>query len=351
MFGMNRGELVQITGGNLKLAGAIADADPGKYEKELNGILSAGYGYIIYNSADFPALLSECCDAPLGLFTLSCDSVAAVFGRGSISVVGTRDISPYGREWCGRVVESLAASSVRPAIVSGLAFGADITAHLTALDNGLPTIAVMGTGISDIYPAAHRGYAETIAATPGCAVISEYPPCADVFPVNFLSRNRIIAGMSAATVLIESRIKGGGMSTARTAFSYGRDVYALPGRNCDVRSQGCNYLIHRHIAEPIIGCDEFLKSLGYGIDGRRRGSAAAKIREYYSGCMDTADIRQCETIIREVAGHSGITVEELAGLCGIPCKKASRLARRLENDGFIEIDLLQQCRAGRGKSG
>lgn len=349
LFGMRPEQLVQFTGGNGKYAESVASADLGAYEKELDAILAEGYRYIIYNSPHFPARLGECCDAPLGLFVLSCDSDEAIFSRESISIVGTRDITPYGKDWCRRVVESLALSSARPSIVSGLAFGSDITAHLAALENGLPTIAVMGTGISEVYPAAHRGYAGRIAATAGCALVSEYPPCAEVFPVNFLSRNRIIAGLSTATVLVESRIKGGGMSTARTAFSYGREVFALPGRNCDIRSQGCNYLIHRHIAEPIIGCDEFLKSLGYGIGGKGRDRCGPQIRKYYSGCMDEGNISQCERLMKEILGHGGISVEELAALCGIPYKETSSLVRRLENDGFIEIDLLQQCSAGRGK--
>ena len=124
-------------------------------------------------------------------------------------------------------------------IVSGLALGVDITAHAAALEGGLPTVGVSPVGIDDVYPRRHVPFVERMCATPGCALVTDYPPGTFPAAFSFIRRNRIIAGLAGSTVLIESRIKGGGMITARLAAGYGRDVFAVPGRIDDIRSQGC----------------------------------------------------------------------------------------------------------------
>ena len=126
----------------------------------------------------------------------------------------------YGREFCTRIVRTLAQAPDRPAIVSGLALGVDITAHLAALDAGLPTIAVIPVGIDDIYPPSHRIAAGRIAAAEGSAIVTDYPPGTAPLQINFIRRNRIIAGLSEATVVVESKAKGGSLVTANIAFSY-----------------------------------------------------------------------------------------------------------------------------------
>ena len=189
-----------------------------------------------------------------------------------VAVVGTRDISPYGREWCERIVHALARTSPKPLIVSGLAIGTDICAHKAALEASLPTIAVMATGTDTIYPYRHRQIAEKMSGTQGCALVTDYPPGTAPLPVNFLRRNRIIAGLSHATILVESKIKGGGMMTCRLAFSYDRDVYALPGRADDLRSQGCNHLIRARMAEPLTSEEDIIDSLGLLTTGRKSPS-------------------------------------------------------------------------------
>lgn len=343
IFKLSGQQLFEIMGPGSRFRDAILNCDPVIYGAELDGILGRGCRYLTYDSDTFPALLSECEDAPLGLFVQSADNDSAIFGRESVSVVGSRDMTPYGREWCQNIVRSLASSTARPTIVSGLAFGVDICSHLTALECGLPTIAVLGTGIFNIYPSRHTRIAERIAATPGCAVISEYPPFTDVSPVNFLSRNRIIAGLSRATILIESRIKGGGMTTARTAASYNRDVFALPGRNCDIMSQGCNYLLHSHIAAPIVGCDELFRSLDYTLAAAPSVSPDRRLEEFYTGSMDEGKIAVCKAMARAIRKSRGISMEEVAQACGVSSREANSILRRLENDGFINIDLLQCC--------
>lgn len=343
IFSKDQEELELLMGAYSRYPAAIANADLGAYEKELDALLARGCRYLTMGDEDFPALLKECEDAPIGLFVQASDNDHDIFGRESISIVGTRSITPYGREWCRKIVETLSRSQTRPTIVSGLAYGVDICSHLAALEAGLPTIAVLGTGIFNTYPSSHQRYADRIAQSPGCAVVSEYPPDVNVTPVNFLSRNRVIAGLSRCTLLIESRIKGGGMSTARTAASYNRDVFALPGRTDDPCSQGCNYLIHSHIAEPIIGCEEFFRALDYKLVSKGGRSSAQSMAEYYGGSMDEADIRCVVQMMKTIRKERGISISELAAETGIEHKKANVLLRRLENDGFIMIDMLQQC--------
>jgi len=347
IFGMTQEQLRELMGPYNKRAEALLNADVSKYEKELGDILSRDYRYIIHSDKDFPKMLSECEDAPVGLFYRSGSSPGEIFGRQSVSVVGTRDISSYGKDWCTRIVRSLGESSGKPCIVSGLAFGVDITAHQAAMEAGLPTIAVLGTGIDAIYPRQHEIYAEQMLSRSGCAIVSEYPPDAGVNATNFLSRNRIIAGISRALVLVESKLKGGGMTTARQAASYNRDVFAVPGRNDDIRSQGCNMLIHSHLAEPLISCEEFLKSLDYRMKRTSNADLIRSCREFYDGSMDRVKIKWAEEILHIVKNNRDIDIEDIAATMKLPIGEVLAVICRLETDGFLRVDLLQRCCLGR----
>ena len=191
---------------------------------ELDRLGKDGFRFIGYGEDDYPALLAECEDPPLGLYYNASSPPTAVFGmRPCISVVGTRDLSPYGREWCRRLVLAMGEASVPPCIVSGLAFGADGIAHRTALECGLTTVGVMATGIEKVYPWQHTELAGQMIRTPGCAVVTDYPTGSAPVALNFIRRNRIIAGLSHATVVIESKTKGGSLITAKYACDYNRD--------------------------------------------------------------------------------------------------------------------------------
>jgi len=349
LFEMEEIQIRELMGPYNKRADAVCGVDIEKYRKELRDILADGqYRYLIHSDEGFPVLLSECEDAPVGFFYRSGSSPQEIFSRECISVVGTRDISSYGKDWCGRIVRCLEFSNVRPAIVSGLAFGVDITAHQAAMEADLPTIAVLGTGINVIYPHQHEMYADQLLRRPGCAIVSEYPPNVDVTAVNFLSRNRIIAGLSRALVLVESKLKGGGMTTARQAASYNRDVFAVPGRNDDLRSQGCNMLIHAHLAEPLISCEEFLKSLDYKIRKQNGSEIMKDCRDYYDGSMDRVKIKWAEEILRVVKNNRDIDIDDIAATMNMPVHQVLSLVGRLENDGFLRVDLLRRCSLGRG---
>ena len=299
--------------------------------------------FIPWCSPVYPKLLKECQDAPLGLYIKSTSPADGVFtDRQFISIVGTRDISEYGKEWCSKTVDAISRTGNTPTIVSGLALGTDITAHKKALEQGLPTIAVMATGIDSVYPHRHIETAEEIVQTPGSALITDYPPGTAPLQINFLRRNRIIAGLSGTTILIESKSKGGGMLTARLAFSYSRDVYALPGRADDIRSAGCNILLREKTAEPLISEENLISSLGMKyIPGQSASDSEQIINSIYSGKSDR--IENLTKLLRSVRRHRGIDIEELAEENGLEYKEALENISILEADGFINIDLMQRC--------
>lgn len=344
IFRLDKDGLFEALGPFNKYREPIVNTSLDKASQELDDILKDGYSYIPHCHPDFPRNLSFCEDAPVGFFLRSDDSPANIFSGDRISIVGTRDITPYGREWCRRLTSALGETEEKPAIVSGLAYGVDINAQVGALDNGLKTISVLGNGIGSIYPAMHASYADRICHTPGCGIITEYPPGADVTATNFLCRNRIIAGMSRATILVESKLRGGGMTTARQASSYSRDVFAIPGRSDDVFSQGCNCLIQSHLAEPINSVEEFIDGLGYHHVGTAVNKAAAMApKDYYSGSMDANKIDLASRILLMVRKNRGIAVSEMADSLHLPYHEVIALVTRLEGDGFIEVDILQRC--------
>ena len=345
LFGMSDEEKLKLLGPFSKYAGQINGGNLEAAAKELEWLRSEGYVFLSIEDENYPSLLKECDDAPMGLYVRASSPPEEVFNCDPcVAVVGTRDLSLYGKEWCRRIVTALATAQRKPVIVSGLALGVDINAHLTALENGLKTIAVMATGIEGVYPSRHREFAARIAATGACALITDYPPGTSPVAINFMRRNRIIAGISGATVLVESREKGGGMITANLAQSYNRDVFALPGRIDDPRSQGCNRLIRGKVAEPITDLDEFVDSIGLGIYNRRtRRSLDEELLDRYGGKMGVKELNDLRRIAGLIKKYRGANIEELCEGSGLRFNEVAALAGILENDGIIDIDLLQRC--------
>lgn len=339
-------ELNLLLGPHSKYSGAIGRPAVETAAEELLTLEKQQIRFIGITHDHYPALLRECEDAPVGLYIRSTTPTEELFEkRQSIAVVGTRDLSLYGEEWCSKTVETLSHTPEKPTIVSGLALGTDICAHRTAVKCGLPTIAVMATGPENIYPWRHQGFAEKIVHTPGCALVTDYPPGTAPLAIHFLRRNRIIAGLSRATLLMESKIRGGGMMTCRLAFSYGREVYALPGRIDDLRSQGCNLLIREKIAEPLTSTSELIRSLGFGTVARKIPAEPDLLRleNKYSAVVSKDRIDQMAAILLAIRKYRGITIEELAEKNRLEYSKTADLVRVLETDGFISIDLLQRC--------
>ena len=345
VFRLKEKEIDRILGPYSRHRGKICSESVEKAARELEKLARIDTTFIGYTEQGYPELLRHCADAPAGLYVRSRTPVEKLFGsRRSIAVVGTRNISPYGREWCERIVRSLGDCSPAPMIVSGLALGTDYCAHRTALDSGIPTIGVMATGPETIYPIRHRRIAEDMVQTPGCALVTDYPPGTAPLAIHFLRRNRIIAGLSEAVILTESRSKGGGMMTARLAFSYDRGVYALPGRVDDPFSQGCNELIAGGTAEALVSIERLTESLRltYGL-GNNAASIAEIIAGRYGSDSDDEHLKTMENILRTIRSRRGITVEELAEEVMIPYRTAVEITGILAIDGFITTDLLQRC--------
>lgn len=206
----------------------------------------------------YPYRLKHCEDGPVTLFALG----NIPFNNSHIlSIVGTRNATFYGREFCQKVISDFKKNNLNILIVSGLAFGIDISAHKAALEFGLPTVGVVAHGLDTIYPAAHKKYAQKMVENGG--IVTDFLTKSIPDKGNFVKRNRIIAGLADATLVVESKKDGGAMITADLAFSYNRDVLALPGRNSDIYSEGTNFLIKSNKAALVESAEDICKILGW----------------------------------------------------------------------------------------
>jgi DNA processing protein len=259
VFKSSRTLLEKIPGIGKTLAGNIARSkSPAMAEKEIEFIRKYRIKAYYYLDDDYPERLKHCPDSPVILFA---KGNAGLNHPRMLSIVGTRNASSYGIEFCRNFIAELAVKGYDPLIVSGLAYGIDICAHRTALECNLQTVAALAHGLSTIYPPAHRKVAEKI--TGQGALVTDFASSEMPEKGNFIKRNRLIAGMADATVVIESGIKGGALLTADLANSYNRDVFALPGRINDLHSRGCNNLIKTNKAALIESVKDIEYILGW----------------------------------------------------------------------------------------
>lgn len=226
-------------------------------EKELAFTKHHGIRICFAIDDDYPLRLKELQGAPSALFAIGNGSLDMSH---ALSVVGTRRPTPYGAETCRSFVGSWCDSLDDLTIISGLAYGIDAVAHTTALEHKAPTIAVLAHGLDRIYPAQHRDLAQRIIRSGGL-LLTEYPSKIAPFKRQFLERNRIVAALSDATVVIESGYRGGALSTANVAFNANREVFALPGRVGDEMSEGCNKLIANQKAHILTSADSLLSEM------------------------------------------------------------------------------------------
>ncbi|NVK50727.1 MAG: DNA-protecting protein DprA [Cyclobacteriaceae bacterium] len=213
-----------------------------------------------YLDPHFPKRLKSIEDGPIVLFSKGISDLN--FER-SVGIVGTRSATDYGKSVTRKIVEDLAG--YKPVIISGLAYGIDIEAHRAALQAGLPTLAVMGSPIDQIYPAVHRKTAEQLQENG--ALLSEYSPGSKMMPGNFPARNRIIAGLSDALIVVEAAAKGGALITAEIAYSYDKEIFAVPGNLQSTYSEGCNHLIKKMKASIYTGPDDVAEALFWSKPG------------------------------------------------------------------------------------
>lgn len=257
VFNEKKVHLEKIPGIGSAIAGLITTSDVfERAEEELKFIEKHKIDTVFFTEKAYPNRLKNCDDSPVLLYYKgNFDFNAPKF----LSVVGTRKITDYGKEICEQIIEDLASENV--IIISGLAYGVDICAHKAALKNKMKTAAVLGHGLDRIYPALHRETAKEILENG--ALITDYLSGTNPDRENFPKRNRIVAGMTDAVLVVESSTKGGSLITAEIANSYNRDVFAIPGRVKDKYSEGCNWLISRNKAALVTSAKEIMYMMGW----------------------------------------------------------------------------------------
>lgn len=228
-------------------------------EAELKFIIENQINVSFFQDLDYPDRLKHCIDGPVLLFSSGNINLKS---RKIISVVGTRQITSYGTEFCKKLIADLAP--LNPIIVSGFAYGVDIMAHQAAMENNLQTIGVLAHGLNQFYPKTHKKYVAKMEENGG--FLTEFWSSSNPDKENFVRRNRIVAGMSEATIVIESADKGGSLITATMANDYNRDVFAVPGRTSDKYSQGCNNLIKTQKANLMTSAADLIYILNWDLE-------------------------------------------------------------------------------------
>lgn len=258
-FTLSQRELAELTGWDSRL---FSEVERGKAlmmaGEEVAFVRRKGITPLFFTDADYPQRLLECDDAPLMLYYKGCATLQA---PRVVSIVGTRHATPYGKNFVETLVHDIAEACPDTLIVSGLAYGIDVAAHRAALRYGLPTVGVLAHGLNTIYPAQHRNTAIQMLESGG--LLTEYASSQATHKGFFLARNRIVAGVADAVVVVESGVKGGSLFTATIASDYHRDVFALPGRVGDISSMGCNELIRNNKASLLTCADDLIEAMGW----------------------------------------------------------------------------------------
>ena len=273
-----------------------------------------------YLDDDYPFRLKRCMDAPLVFFTKGNVDFNA---EKVVAVVGTRNATEYGRKFCDDLVSEMAKRGGY-CVVSGLAYGIDIAIHKACVKYGVPTIGVFAHGLEQVYPSLHKPVAERMLAEGG--LVSDFLSGTKIDRNNFLRRNRIIAGLADATVIVESAEKGGSLVTADIASSYNRDVFALPGRSSDIYSRGCNKLIKDNKASVI----ESLDDLEYNMSWQPDVDKPRKVQRQLF-----VELNAEEQKIVDALDSDSIYIDQLCHTVGLPMGKVSALLLGLEFNGVV----------------
>lgn len=215
-----------------------------------------------YLDENYPPHLKGCADAPIIFYY---KGNANLNESRIISVVGTRNATNYGKEICDEMIKSFSERKYNLLVISGLAYGIDVQAHKSCLKYNVPTVGVLAHGLDTVYPSLHTPIAHKMLDNGG--LLSDFPSETRIDRQNFLRRNRIIAGLADATIIVESAEKGGALVTADIANSYNRDVFAFPGRSTDTYSRGCNKLIKLNEAVLVENSADIEKAMNWDVKG------------------------------------------------------------------------------------
>lgn len=293
-------------------------------EAELNFVRKHEIQTYFTGEEGYPQRMADCVDAPLLLYYKGTED----FNKQKvISIVGTRNSTRYGADFCDAFLKDIASQFPDVLVVSGLAYGIDILAHRASLANNLPTIGVLAHGLDRIYPTVHRQTAMDMVAHGG--LLTEFPSQTEPDRFNFVRRNRIVAGMVDAVLVIESNIKGGSLITAEIASSYCKDVFALPGRVTDIRSEGCNKLIESKKAEILISAEQFVKQMNWGSENSKIGKMPKQQQLFF-------DLSPEETAIIDKLGQEGaMHIDQLSKSLNISAFDLFSLLMELEMKGAV----------------
>lgn len=290
-----------------------------KANQELRFIESNAIDTLYFQDEKYPDRLKHCIDGPVLLFT---SGNIDLKNKKIISIVGTRQITSYGMEFCRKLIEDLAP--LDPIIVSGFAYGVDIFAHQLAIDNNLQTIGVVAHGLNQIYPKTHKKYVAKVEENGG--FMTEFWSSSNPDKENFVRRNRIVAGISEATIVIESAERGGSLITANIANDYNRDVFAVPGRTTDKYSQGCNNLIKTQKANLLTSAADLVYILNWDIEQKTK-----PVQKQLFVTLDDDEQKVYDYLLK-----SGKELMDIIALrCDFPIYRISGLLLNMELKGLI----------------
>lgn len=275
---------------------------------------------------DYPYRLRECYDKPAQLFVKG--NIPSMEGP-VVAIVGTRHATERGKELTNTLVRDLAAQLDSLTIVSGGAYGIDIAAHRAAIQYGVPTVMVLAHGLDRMYPYQHIH--EANAAMENGGLVSEYPEGTEPFAGNFLQRNRIIAGLADAVVVVESKVRGGSLCTARFAVDYNRELFAFPGRPTDETSLGCNLLIRRQKAQLLNNASELIESM----DWRTKDAKKQPVQMQLFDLMDDLSEAQRDLLTRLQQAEDGLHINLLVQQSEHPYSEVSSDLMMLELQGLV----------------
>jgi len=320
VFKEKKSHLLKIPGIGAVLSQEIATQKVlAKAEEELKFIKENGIKPLFYLDNDYPNRLKYCDDGPILLYykgnaDLNVDKV--------IGIVGTRSATDYGKAMCRLLIDGMAAYNVL--IVSGLAYGIDSAAHRAALDKNLKTVGVLGHGLDMLYPAQNIVLAQKMVENGG--ILSEFMSKTIPDKENFPKRNRIIAGMCDAVVVVEAAHRGGALITAELALSYNRDVMAVPGTVISNYSKGCNKLIKTNKAALIESADDIIYTLGWE-NLKKKKNTQNKLFD---------DLNDNEKMLLNLLNEGQASIDEIIFKSKLPISKAAAILLEMEFKGFIE---------------
>lgn len=292
-----------------------------KAREELTFIQNNAITCHFYSDDNYPEKLKHCFDSPVLLFSSGNIDWKQ---KKIISIVGTRQVTSYGSDFCKKIIGDLAP--LNPVIVSGFAYGVDIIAHLTAIECELQTIGVLAHGLNQIYPKSHLKYTPSIEKNGG--FITDFWSTSTPEKENFVKRNRIVAGISEATIVIESAEKGGSLITAQMANDYNRDVFALPGRTSDKYSQGCNTLIKTQKAMLLTSAADIIYNLNWDLKTKVKSQTVQK--------QLFVSLSEEEQLLFNYLQKRGKQLLDVIALeCDFPIFKTSSILLNMELKGVI----------------